>query len=164
MSPHCETSLELACSVQFEGQGERHSPKPFVYKAFEKYLECGFFAHGFGSDKRGDKSDELHLTPLELIERIAALGPAPRAHRHCGVLAPNSPHRAAVTEMAQSIAVPSAVTAAGAGRTSQHGCRRGAQCAGLGCQNLTPYLCSYGWISCPFGCFHLIFSRYWNSG
>lgn len=50
----------------------------------------------------GAKADELHLTPLELIERIAALVPPPRTHRHryFGVLAPNSPLRAAVTAMA----------------------------------------------------------------
>ena len=56
-----------------------------------------------GSDKRGAKADELHLTPLELIARIAALVPPPRTHRHryFGVLAPNSPHRAEVTDMAQ---------------------------------------------------------------
>ena len=54
------------------------------------------------SDKRGTKVDELHLTPLELIDRIAALVPPPRTHRHrhFGVLAPNSPLRAAVTAMA----------------------------------------------------------------
>lgn len=45
---------------------------------------------------------ELHLTPLELIDRIAALVPPPRTHRHryFGVLAPNSPLRAAVTALA----------------------------------------------------------------
>ncbi len=50
------------------------------------------------------KADELTLTPLELIERIAALVPPPRTHRHLyfGVLAPNSPLRAAVTALAQS--------------------------------------------------------------
>jgi hypothetical protein len=53
-------------------------------------------------DKRGVKVDELTLTPLELIERIAALVPPPRIHRHryFGVLAPNSPLRAAVTAFA----------------------------------------------------------------
>jgi hypothetical protein len=47
-------------------------------------------------------SDELHLTPLELIERIAALVPPPRTHwhRYFGVLAPNSSLRAAVTALA----------------------------------------------------------------
>ena len=56
-----------------------------------------------GSDKRGAKVDELHLTPLELIDRIAALVPPPRTHRHryFGVLAPNSPLRAAAVALAQ---------------------------------------------------------------
>jgi hypothetical protein len=46
----------------------------------------------------------LVLTPLELINRIAQLVPPPRTHRHryYGVLAPNSPLRAAVTAMAQA--------------------------------------------------------------
>ena len=39
------------------------------------------------SDKPGAKVDELHLTLLELIDRIAALMPPPRTHRrkrcHC---------------------------------------------------------------------------------
>jgi hypothetical protein len=54
------------------------------------------------SDKRGAKTDELTLTPLGLIDRIAALVPPPRTHRHryFGVLAPNSPLRAAVTALA----------------------------------------------------------------
>ncbi len=48
------------------------------------------------------EADELHLTPLELIHRIAALVPPPRAHRHRDfeVLAPNSPLKAAVTALA----------------------------------------------------------------
>jgi hypothetical protein len=56
------------------------------------------------SDKRGAKADELTLTPLELIERIAALVPPQRTHRHryFGVLAPNSPLTAAVTALAQA--------------------------------------------------------------
>jgi hypothetical protein len=58
-----------------------------------------------GSDKRGAKVDELHLTPLELIARIAALVPPPRTHRHryFGVLAPNSPLRAAAVALGHSI-------------------------------------------------------------
>ena len=49
--------------------------------------------------------DGLTLTPLELIDRIAALVPPPRTHRHryFGVLAPNSPLRAAVTALAQAL-------------------------------------------------------------
>ena len=63
-----------------------------------------------GHDKRGTQVDEITLTPLELIDRIAALVPPPRTHRHryFGVLAPHSPHRAAATEMAQSAAAPPA--------------------------------------------------------
>ncbi|MDP2761583.1 MAG: transposase, partial [Sideroxyarcus sp.] len=51
---------------------------------------------------RSDSPRELVLTPLELIDKIAALIPPPRAHRHryYGVMAPNSPLRAAVTAMA----------------------------------------------------------------
>jgi hypothetical protein len=42
------------------------------------------------------------LTPLELLDRLAALVPPPRVHRHryFGVLAPDSPLRAAVTALA----------------------------------------------------------------
>ena len=48
-------------------------------------------------------SISLLLTPLELLDRLAALIPPPRQHRHryYGVLAPNSPLRAAVTALAQ---------------------------------------------------------------
>lgn len=47
VAEHYESWLELACEGQFEGQGDHHSPRPYVRKAFEKYLECGIFAHGF---------------------------------------------------------------------------------------------------------------------
>ncbi len=49
------------------------------------------------------------LTPLELIEQIAALVPPPRAHRHryYGVLAPNASLRAAVTALAPVAVTPS---------------------------------------------------------
>ena len=52
--------------------------------------------------RSGQYPDELVLTPLELIDRIAQLVPPPRTHRHryYGVLAPNSPLRGAVTAMA----------------------------------------------------------------
>jgi hypothetical protein len=41
----------------------------------------------------------VHLSPLEFLDRLAALVPPPRVHRHRyhGVLAPNSPLRARVT-------------------------------------------------------------------
>jgi hypothetical protein len=49
-----------------------------------------------------DGASDLVLTPLELIDKIAALVPPPRAHRHryYGVLAPNASLRAAVTALA----------------------------------------------------------------
>jgi hypothetical protein len=51
---------------------------------------------------RPDGCAALTLTPLEFIQRLAALIPPPRAHRHRyhGVLAPNAPLRAAVTALA----------------------------------------------------------------
>ena len=81
----------------------RKEGSELVYRCAKQYSEPS-------SDKRGAKADELTLTPLELIGRIAALVPPPRTHRHryFGVLAPNSPLRAAVTAMAQSAAAPSA--------------------------------------------------------
>jgi Putative transposase len=67
------------------------------------------------SDKRGAKADELTLTPLELIDRIAALVPPPRTHRHryFGVLAPNSPLRAAVTALAAPVQTATTATVQG---------------------------------------------------
>jgi hypothetical protein len=55
-------------------------------------------------------SVSLMLTPLELIERLAALIPPPRRHRHryYGVPAPNAPLRAQVTTLA---GVPESLTA-----------------------------------------------------
>ena len=77
--------------------------------------------------KRGVRSDALHLTPLKLIDRLAALvpppppPPPPRAHRHryYGVLAPNSPLRAA--SMALAAARGGHRPAHGAARTEQSG-------------------------------------------
>jgi hypothetical protein len=49
----------------------------------------------------------LLLTPLQLLDRLAALVPPPRAHRHrtFGVLAPNAPLRTAVTALAPAPAL-----------------------------------------------------------
>lgn len=63
---------------------------------------------------RSDSPRNLALTPLELIDKIAALIPPPRAYRHryYGVLAPNSPMRAAVTALApMPVVVPPLVQA-----------------------------------------------------
>jgi hypothetical protein len=54
VAEHYETWLELASAGQFDGQGDHHSPKPYVRKAFAKYLECGIFVHGFARARCGD--------------------------------------------------------------------------------------------------------------
>ena len=53
----------------------------------------------YESIKRARGSGSLILTPLELIEHLAALIPPPRRqrHRYFGVLAPNAPLRGPVT-------------------------------------------------------------------
>jgi hypothetical protein len=55
-----------------------------------------------------DGRAELQLTPLELIERRAALIPPQRInrHRYHGVLAPNEPLRAQVTALARQPPAP----------------------------------------------------------
>jgi len=69
----------------------------------------------------GTRPTALVLTPLELIDKIAALVPPPRAHRHryYGVLAPNARLRAAVTAQAPD-AVPPAPTSAATGEEPRH--------------------------------------------
>lgn len=56
----------------------------------------------------GARPAALVLTPLELITKIAALVPPPRAHRHryYGVLAPNAPLRSVVTALAPAAVAP----------------------------------------------------------
>jgi len=67
------------------------------------------------------------LTPLQLIDRLAALVPPPRVHRHryYGVLAPNSPLRPAVTAMA----LPATTLAAAAPPADEPALRRAARYA-----------------------------------
>jgi len=59
-------------------------------------------------------SGPLRLTPLQLIDRLAALIPPPRVHRHryFGMLAPNSALRAAVTALAVPAVAPAVPLAA----------------------------------------------------
>jgi hypothetical protein len=63
-----------------------------------------------------DGTTALTLTPLELIDHLAALIPPPRRHRHRyhGVLAPNAPLRAAAIafgrEVADATGSPTAVS------------------------------------------------------
>jgi hypothetical protein len=76
----------------------RKEGSALVYRCAKQHSEPS-------SDKRGAKADELTLTPLDLIERIAALVLPPRTHRHryFGVLSPNSPLRCVVTAMAAPV-------------------------------------------------------------
>ncbi len=94
-----ERLLRYCARPPFAMERLRKAGGEFVYRCAKQHSEPGH-------DKRGTQVDEITLTPLELIDRIAALVPPPRTHRHryFGVLAPHSPHRAAVTEMAQSAA------------------------------------------------------------
>ena len=90
-----ERLLRYCARPPFAMDRLRKEGESLVYRCAKQHSEPS-------SDKRGARVDELHLTPLELIERIAALVPPPRTHRHryFGVLAPNSPLRAAVTAQA----------------------------------------------------------------
>ena len=90
-----ERLLRYCARPPFSMERLRKEGAELVYRCAKQHSEPG-------SDKRGAKADELTLTPLELIDRIAALVPPPRTHRHryFGVLAPNSPLRAAVTALA----------------------------------------------------------------
>jgi Putative transposase len=90
-----ERLLRYCARPPFAMERLRKEGKDLMYRCAKQHNEPS-------SDKRGARIDELHLTPLELIERIAALVPPPRTHRHryfC-VLAPNSPLRAGVTALA----------------------------------------------------------------
>ena len=90
-----ERLLRYCARPPFAMDRLRKEGAALVYRCTKQHSEPS-------SDKRGARADELHLTPLELIARIAALVPPPRTHRHryFGVLAPNSPLRAAVTALA----------------------------------------------------------------
>ena len=96
-----ERLLRYCARPPFAMERLRKAGSELVYRCAKQYSEPS-------SDKRGAKADELTLSPLELIDRIAALVPPPRTHRHryFGVLAPNSPLRAAVTALAAAPAQP----------------------------------------------------------
>ena len=59
IAEHLETWLELASAGQFDGQGDHHTPAPYVEKAFGKYLECGILAHGFARVRCDDCGDDF---------------------------------------------------------------------------------------------------------
>ena len=90
-----ERLLRYCARPPFAMDRLRKEGAALVYRCAKQHSEPS-------SDKRGARVDELRLTQLELIDRIAALVPPPRTHRHryFGVLAPNSSLRAAVTALA----------------------------------------------------------------
>ena len=73
---------------------------PFALERLRQLDPERLLYEGTKPDPRGN--GPLLLTPLELLDRLAALVPPPRVHRHryFGVLAPNSPLRTAVTTLA----------------------------------------------------------------
>jgi len=62
----------------------RKAGSELVYRCAKQHSEPGSDRRDQRSAKRGAKhgaqADELHLTPLELIVRLAALVPPPRSH------------------------------------------------------------------------------------
>jgi hypothetical protein len=100
--------FSLDASVRIEGADRpglerllRYCARPAF--ALERLREIDAEHLVYESVKPGpDGSVSLMLTPLELIERLAALIPPPRRHRHryYGVLAPNGPLQGQVTALA----------------------------------------------------------------
>lgn len=107
--------------LSFKDQVYRENGYPlpdFVIKEFEEYLKCGILAHGFLrarpaiSEERlstnsvgdvvyrfkkpwDDGTSAIKLTPMEFMEKLAALVPRPRVHltRFHGVLGPHYKYR-----------------------------------------------------------------------
>ena len=104
-----ERLLRYCARSPFSMERLRKAGAALVYRCARQHREPT-------TDKCGAKADEITLTPLELIDRIAALVPPPRTHQHryFGVLAPNSPLRAAVTAMALPASVQSTTACEGA--------------------------------------------------
>ena len=90
-----ERLLRYCARPPFALERLRKEGADLVYRCAKQHSEPA-------GDKRDGKAGRLTLTPLKLIDRIAALVPPPRTHRHryFGVLAPNSPLRASVTAVA----------------------------------------------------------------
>ena len=104
---HRATSATLSCPRPSR-RLLRHCARPAF--ALERWREIDAEHSVYESIKPGPGgSISLMLTPLELIERLAALIPPPRRHRHryYGVLAPNAPLRAQVTAL---VGVPESPT------------------------------------------------------
>jgi hypothetical protein len=119
--------FSLDASVRIEGHHRaglerllRYCARPpFALERLEQLADDQLI-YRFPRPQPGGRT-ELRLTPLELIERLAALIPPPRIHRHRyhGVLAPNSPQRAQVTALARPATTPSPAPMS-AGDPAQH--------------------------------------------
>jgi len=85
---------------------------PFALERLQQ-RDAEHLLYAAGKPGPGGSGAQL-LTPLQLLDRLAALVPPPRVHRHryFGVLAPHSPLRPAVT----ALAVPAATRAPAAPR------------------------------------------------
>jgi len=92
---HLETYLALAVEEDWAGQ----RVPSYVEREFRRYL-------AWLPKPQRNGTTALTLTPLELIDQLAALIPPPRCHRHRyhGVLAPNAPLRTAATAYARDAA------------------------------------------------------------
>jgi len=98
-----ERLLRYCARPAFALERLRKAGGELVYRCAKQPSEPGSLPR----KQRGARADEITLTPLELIDRLAALVPPPRTHRHryFGVLAPNSPLRPAATALAQDAVV-----------------------------------------------------------
>ena len=100
-----ERLLRYCARPLFALQRLRKAGSELIYRCAKQHSEPGSGQPGQRSTKRGAKSktaDQLYITPMDQIARLAALVPPPRAHghRYDGELAPLSPLRAAVVALA----------------------------------------------------------------
>jgi len=104
-----ETAFSLDAAVRIEGTDRAGLERLLRYCArppfaLERLEQLGHDQLVYRSPKpQPDGRTELRLTPLELLDRLAALIPPPRLHRlrYHGVLAPNAPQRPQVTAWAR---------------------------------------------------------------
>jgi len=73
-----ERLLRYCARPPFAMERLRKACCELVYRCAKQHSEPVSNFH----NKRGTQVDEITLTPLELIDRIAALVPPPRTHRH----------------------------------------------------------------------------------
>jgi len=106
--------FSLDASVRIEGQDRaglerllRYCARPpFALERLEQLAHDQLVYRS--PEPQPDGTTQRRLTPLELIERLAALIPPPRLHRHRyhGVLAPNASQRVQVIALARQLPPP----------------------------------------------------------